>query len=471
MVGSHPEKGSNLPPSTQENKKQKKKEKRMKYSEQSILAAARRFLENIFGKDIPQKVFWGAKLGLGIARELGVKVSKTPEGLDRAISALELKECRRSQTLQGRVNLANLSPEKVAVDFQGEEKIEVDEHFLHFLATGTTRLTRPNYSLEKVTMEMFPREFWENDLYLDCIQVKTIEKFTSAQRTNQGALIDLEWIKVLVPDCGGADVFELVGRLLSASKTQKRNMIAFSRGEILRGKAIRVAALLSTHKEEVSKDVLTLLRDLCEDTQRASTLSISAGIAYSRRMPFAEWVKIVVFAKRHKYEVVWNLISIGSYDSFESFKRRAEDVVEVMLEKEAARKKKIAWPQIVPEIKSERFVIKQIMNLCEIEEEGEEQRHCVANYYNDCEKGKAIVLSVVVTGEKKRYTVLFQKEHLYKGTSQEPKENFRLTQFKGKFNSQPSEDDYWEVLQIIEQNSSMISANLILPPPGSGMVY
>jgi hypothetical protein len=448
------------------------KEKKMKteFTKEKILAAAKKFLSGLFGDDIPKKRFWGAKLGLGIARELGVRVSKTPEGLDRAISALRLNESE--DWLKNRDNqdiiyhfITNCS--KIVVDTSSEE-LEVDETYLEFLQTGNVKMVYLPNEVELINMQLFPEGLREEDIYLDPIQVKTIQSFLSSKKGKmrrkgrEKILLDLGWIKVLGNCEEELGIFDLVCSLISASKTQKRNIELFSsRRGILHGNQLHIAHFILQEKTELSKEFLQSLRRLCY-SDKGSKVSCSAWNLMECQMPFSEWQKVISYTKKHKYKFVWDLLTKTEYRNFQEFKE--------LVSKTISEKSKHNWERKFPTLKTKNFMIEEIVNELRLHEEGAEQGHCVGSFSYDCQQGRAIVCSVK---GRSRYTLSFEvlrtaedRDDLYQHLEVN---KFYLTQLKGKFNQRPLEEDYWEVINALR--ASPDHGNLVMPEPGSEMVW
>lgn len=439
------------------------KEKMMVHEE--LLTAVRKVLSGMFPTGVLGRIFYGSKLGLSIARELGVKISSSSqEDIDRIIKVLPLEEVYDSvepDKLHSAIYRGRLNCAEVAVDSKTWD-IEMSQEFLEFLRTANIRATVIG-GLSHLKNGLYPEEL--KGLYLDPIQKQAEEKFLSAKRGRNKLLVDLDWVKVLVDFRKAEDLqseFLLVEKLISASKTQKKNVVTFcSSRKIIPVSGTVVAMLIISSCEEISKDSLKSLRKLCLDTRKAESLSISAEIAAAEGIDFKEWMKVITYAKKHKYEFVWDLLTSCEYKTLGDFQG--------LVEKSIQEKKGTTWPQVVPEMRSEDFVIKQITNAFDLVEEGAEQRHCVGGYSHKCERGEYIVLSVK---GKNRYTVLFEKPSFFSWDDEESSsEGFKLAQFKGKFNQKPSEEDYWRVLNIIEENASKIPVQLVLPAPGTEMIW
>jgi hypothetical protein len=199
-------------------------------------------------------------------------------------------------------------------------------------------------------------------------------------------------------------------------------------------------------EEVISKTILRSLRKLLLDPARSAILLKSARMA-ERRMSFDHWVEVIRFARRHANREVFTLLD-RVFSSLEEFKAIVEDHFYSGFH---------TWEQVFPEINREGFVIRQITNSRDLEREGEEQHNCCRMYVKKMED--YIILSV--KGER-RYTVSFRRTN---------GKTYQLDQFKAKFNEQPLKEDYWKVLQIIEEHSSMIKVDLVIPAPGTEMIW
>jgi hypothetical protein len=435
-----------------------------------ILAAAKKFLIKVFGNEssIPDWYLSGPVLGIGIAQELGTRLSTGPI-LENRYVRKEEKLAEFFQSSKVRYGVLEGLPQRYDLNC-GQIGMLVDKtfsymniaytrDFIEFLKTGTIRFSKlGRISLQEV-LEVL-EELETSGLFIDRIQKEAVKLLLPmAKEGGRRSILNFDGFRVIPPKKKGDNshifierlVF-IVAKILSASKTQKRNISNLSdRRGIVSSRMFNILSYILPVREEVSRTVLQSLRRLILDPRRGGVLSTSARKAEERRIPFQSWTEIVIFAKRHEDRAVFNLLE-ENFSSLEEFK--------FLVEEKIASKRNISWKQSFPEIKSEEFVIQEITNGFDLYEEGKQQGHCAAEYEESCLAGRNIILSVRGKG-KRRYTIQLMKNELGQ---------FELNQFRGRFNRKPLEEDYWRVLLIIEEHCPE-NLNLVLPTPGTEMVW
>jgi hypothetical protein len=338
-------------------------------------------------------------------------------------------------------------------------EVSCTEDFKDLLKTGTIRFSRFTKFFLREDLDTL-KEIEDCGLFIDRIQKDALVLLSPMfKSTSKGVVITLDngSLRVIPPrlwdetHSAGEIIFTLM-KLLCASKTQKRNLKVFcSRRRIITRRMFGVCAYILSSKQEISKTILRSLRKLLLDPARSAILLKSARMA-ERRMSFDHWVEVIRFARRHANREVFTLLD-RVFSSLEEFKAIVEDHFYSGFH---------TWEQVFPEINREGFVIRQITNSRDLEREGEEQHNCCRMYVKKMEDYIILSVKVISVKAERRYTVSFRRTN---------GKTYQLDQFKAKFNEQPLKEDYWKVLQIIEECSSIIPVNLVLPAPGTQMVW
>jgi hypothetical protein len=439
-----------------------------KFTKDELLAAGKRFLRTMFRDEIPGQTFYGPTLGLGIAQELGVRVSNDPQEIDKYIdreNGFYLSEfLEKSDSLWAYENLSevveisDLNCGQVAIDFSKGE-VSYSDNFQKFLESGTIRYNGFTYGAEGALYEY--QEMAKFGLFIDQIQREALslysrsvsEKIRSAYWSqNKKIFLRVGELNIILPktvDDSCKRIIYLIEKILGSSKTQRRNIsnLCSSSRNIIRSRMFPLVSYLLTERGEVSVQRLQSLKKMMFDPQKRWTISNSASKAEEKNMPFREWLETVFFAKRHQDKSVFRLLESEDFSSLREF--------QIIVEEKILNKKKTSWEKLFPEVESNGFVIKQITNSFDLQKEGQEQNHCVASYERRCLCLSTVILSV--EGKGRRYTIQLDKKD----------GQYELTQFKGRFNRRPPEEDYWTVVQIIRQNYPKV----VLPEPGSEMIW
>jgi hypothetical protein len=419
------------------------------------------FLKEVYG-EVPRKRFSGLRLGIEIAKRLNVRVSRDSSLLDQFLKKIDL-DLRDSQLGE---NIFNCSQIEVDTGFR---MAHISAPYIEFLQKGEIRVADPRLIFEKICPnggdEVFS-EFEKYSLFFDRTQKRIIEVFRtskiSVKRTKR--LLDLGWLKVIVPSSvmGYYALYNFIEQLIHCSKTQKNNIsLLFSspRRRTVTSRLFHVLEYLLSEKREISKGALKALKDM-KDQELVRVCTFSIVNARANGVPFIEWLRVFTYAKNCGYPIALEMILSSPFKSLEDFKTQ--------LTEKLSLKKEIKFDRVVEDIYDERsgILIKQIVNAFDLVEEGAEMHHCVGTYEDDCLEKRTVIFSV---RGKERYTIEFSLNP----DEEEMKDSevYHLVQFKGKYNSKPDEGDYWTVLRIIEEHSSMFEITLALPAPGTEMVW
>lgn len=330
-------------------------------------------------------------------------------------------------------------------------KLFQSDEFNQFLVTKEIKVIR--YHSPERTLARMVRKATEFGVYYDKGQELALRlifqtqpdgsKGKYGQLVNYINLPDLKLVKINTLRI--EDYVEFACKWFKASKTQKRNVMAFTEGHGVGSHMVEFINLLLTERNMLPADQLAAARRAMFKEGHERDVMYSIMRMKSNEFNFQAWWKMIAFCKKTKHQMAWGfLVECRNLQEL-------RNMIAKKIRNGRARWKSMILPNAVTRY---GYTIKEITKERDLIAEGGEMGHCVGGYAHWCVSGQQAIVAVKAP-KGKRYTLAFDKTRV---TDEHGKDQvkYRLSQFKGKFNSKPEDLDYHLVLRIIRTTSTSV---------------